>query len=515
MRITSIFLIICFLSGFTLAQVDTKSTAQKLDTYFTGLANDLELHGSVLVAEDGKIIYEKSFGYADVEARKLNTRDTEFQLASIAKPFTAIAVLQLKEKGKLNLDHKFVKYFPNFPYPDITIRHLLSHTSGLSDYELFSKLIELNPDKVYENKDIIPVMISMKVPLEFQPGEKWDYRNFNFSLLALLVEKLSGQKFEDYLKKNVFEPAKMTNTYVKTALINPTPSPNYAYNHVYPFLFSSEPVSINKKFTNPRFKRYLYNQGFIGDSNVYSTTGDLLKFDQALYNAVLLKNETLEESMTPAKLNSGEDDKIPPGPGGKGIGGMGNASNGLGWMIFDDASAGKIVWHAGGTSGAVTIFFRNVTKKQTVVVLDNTYNLTLYPKALSAMHILNGKPILPVKKSLAKIYGRTLIAQGAESAAVRLNEFKADTENYTLVEREFNNMAWDMMMNGYKTQALEAFKINTFLFPASDHIYGSYGEGLLEIGKKEEAIIMFNKALKINPNNDDAKKMLKKIESEK
>lgn len=512
MRIISIILFGCFLSVFSFAQTD-KSTAQKLDDYFTGLAGELELHGSVLVAENGKIVYEKSFGYADVEAKRLNTKDTEFQLASITKTFTAIAILQLKEKGKLSLDERFVKYFPDFPYAEITLRHMLSHTSGLLDYGLFNKLIAENPERVFENKDIIPVLKNAGVPLQFQPGEKWDYRNLNFDLLALLVEKLSERKFEDYLKKNVFDPARMTRTYIKTALINPNPTPNFAYNHVYPFLFSSELVSINKNFSNPSDKKFLYNHGFIGASNVYSTTGDLLKFDAALYGGVLLKNETLEEAMSPMKLNSGELNRQDPGPSGKGIGGMGIAFNGLGWGIFEDTSAGKIVWTAGGTSGVVTIFIRNLTKKQTVVVLDNTYNLTLYRKALSAMNILNGKPPIPFKKSLAGIYGRTLIAKGADSAAVRLNELKADTENYNLVEREFNNMAYDMMWNGFKPQALETFKINTFLFPASDNIYASYGEGLLEIGKKEEAVVMFNKALKINPNHEDAKKLLKKAES--
>jgi CubicO group peptidase (beta-lactamase class C family) len=514
MRPISVILLVCSLSVFSLAQTD-KNAVQKLDDYFTALAAERELNGSVLVAEGGKIIYEKSFGYADAEAKKLNTKDTEFQLASIAKTFTAIAVLQLKEKGRLSLDDKFARHFPDFPYPEITIRHLLSHTSGLPDYELFDKLIAENPDRVYENKDIIPVMKSAGIPLKFQPGEKWDYCNFNFDLLALLVEKLSGRKFEEYLKTNVFEPAKMTRTYVRTALINPNPTPNLAYNHTYPFLFSSELASIDKKFSNPRDKKFLYNHGFIGDSNVYSTTGDLLKFDAALYGGVLLKNETLEEALTPTKLNNGELNRHPPGPSGMGIGGMGIAFNGLGWFIFEDTSAGKIVWHSGGMPGVVTIFLRNVTKKQTVVVLDNSYNTTLYRKGLSAMNILNKKPVLTVKRSLARIYGRTLIARGADSAAVRLNELKADAENYSLVENEFNNMAYEMMWNGFKTQALETFRINTFLFPTSDNIYESYGEGLLEIGKKEEAIAMFSKALKINPNNEDAKKMLKKVESEK
>jgi tetratricopeptide (TPR) repeat protein len=163
--------------------------------------------------------------------------------------------------------------------------------------------------------------------------------------------------------------------------------------------------------------------------------------------------------------------------------------------------------------GILTIFLRNVAKKQTVIVFDNTMSPGLYRKGLSAMNILNGKPILPVKKSLARIYGRTLIAKGADSAAVRLNELKADTENYNLSEDEFNNMAYEMMENNFTAQALETFKINTFLFPASDSIHESYGDGLLRMGKKEEAIIMFNKALRINPDNKYARENLKKAES--
>ncbi|HEX8246772.1 MAG TPA: serine hydrolase [Pyrinomonadaceae bacterium] len=514
MRTIYLILFVCFLSGFTTAQTD-KSTAQKLDDYFTNLANGREFNGNVLVAENGKVVYEKSFGYADFEARKLNTKDTEFELASIAKPFTATAVLQLKEKGKLNLDDKFIKYFPEFPYAEITVRHLLAHTSGLPDLDLFDKLVAENPDRIFENKEVIPVMKAAKTPLRFQPGEKWSYNNFNYALLALLVEKLSGQKFDDYLKKNVFEPARMTRTYVRTSLINAQPTPNLAFNYTYPFLFSSELINVEKTFSNPFYKKTFYNHAFVGMSYVYSTTGDMLKFDRALYDAKLLKNETLEEAFTPTKLNSGEMNKPASRPGSLGFGGLGNSFNALGWFILEDAAAGKIVWHGGGMPGILTIFLRNVTKKQTVIVFDNTMSPGLYRKGLSAMNILNGKPILTVKKSLAGIYGRTLIAKGVDSAAVRLNELKADTENYSLSEDEFNNMAYDMMFNGFKEQALETFKINTFSFPTSDNVYESYGDALLRAGKKEEAIIMFKKALKVNPDNKYAKKNLIKAESEK
>lgn len=216
---------------------------------------------------------------------------------------------------------------------------MLAHTSGLPDLELFDKLVAENPDRIFENKEVIPVMKAAKTPLRFQPGENWSYNNFNYALLALLVEKLSGQKFEDYLKKNIFEPARMTRTYVRTSLINAQPTPNQAHHYTYPFLFSSEFINVEKNFTNPFYKKTFYNHAFLGMSYVYSTTGDMLKFDAALYDGSLLKNEPLEEAFTPTKLNNGENNKIPSRTGSLGFGGLGSSFNGLGWFVLEDASA--------------------------------------------------------------------------------------------------------------------------------------------------------------------------------
>jgi CubicO group peptidase (beta-lactamase class C family) len=489
-----------FLFNFCFAQ----TTSQKLDDYFSAVADNKEINGNLLIAENGKVIYKRSFGYADFETKRLNAENSEFNLASVSKTFTAVAVLQLKEKGKLSLDDKFVKYFPEFPYPEITIRQMLSHSSGLSDSDLsgiFNKPAAKTPEKISTDAELIPLIARAKVPLKLQPGEKWWYCNLAYRLLAILVEKVSGETFNDYLSKHIFQPAKMKNTYLKTSLLNRADSPQFSQNFDYPFKFSLERV----KFVGTRS---YYNEASFGYSNIVGTTSDLLRFDAALYNGTLLKNETLEEAFSPTKLRSGEDNRI-----WLNMGGMGSALNGLGWFIFEDASAGKIVWHTGGMPGCATIFLRNITKKQTVVLLDNTNSEGLYRRALSAMNILNGKPILPVKKSLTKIYGRALMEKGADYAAVRLNELKNDTENYNFSENDVNNMAYEMLENDYPAQALETFKLNTFLFPASDNVYESYGEGLLQIGKRDEAVRMFEKTLKINPQNEDAQKMLEKMKS--
>lgn len=499
MRFVPAAFFVCFLFNFCFAQ----TIPQKLDDYFSALGNNREINGNLLVAENGRIIYKQSFGYADFDSKRLNTDDSEFNLASISKTFTAVAVLQLKEKNQLNLDDKFVKYFPDFPYPAITIRQMLSHSSGLSDSDLspiFNETAAPKTGKVSTIEDLPARLARAKVPLKLQPGEKWWYCNLAYQLLALLVEKQSGEKFGAYLVRHIFQPAGMQHTYLKNALTNRKDSPQLSQNFDYPFKFS--PVRV--KFAG---ERSYYKDDSFGNGNVISTTGDLLRFDTALYNATLLKNETLDDAFSPTRLKSGENNKI-----WLNIGGMGGALNGLGWFIFEDESAGKIVWHTGGMPGCATIFLRNITKKQTVVLLDNTNSEGLYRRALSALNILNGKPVLPVRKSLTKIYGRALMEKGADFAAVRLNQLKADAENYNLSENDMNNMAYEMLENGYPRQALETFKINTLLFSASDNVYESYGEGLLKTGKKEEAVAMFKKSLEINPDNEDAQKMLKKIE---
>jgi CubicO group peptidase (beta-lactamase class C family) len=483
-----------------------QTASQDLGNYFSDLGNRGELNGNVLVAEKGKILYQGSFGHADFENGRLNSVDSEFNIASISKTFTAIAILQLKEKGRIALDDKFAKYFPDFPYPAITIRQLLSHSSGLSDTDLaniFTGFSAKHPGRVLTNNDLVALLHEAKIPLKLQPGEKWWYCNLGFQLLALLVEKVSGEAFSDYLAKHIFRPAKMDHTYLKTARINRADSPALSQNYDYPFTFSAQRV----RFTA---ERSYYNDALFGHSNIVTTTADLLRYDTALYDGTLLSNDTLEEALTASKLKSGELNKV-----WLNLGGMGNALQGLGWFIFEDTSAGKIVWHTGGMPGCATIFLRNLTRRQTVVLLDNTNSEALYRKGLSAMNILNAKPILTFQKSLAKIYGRALAEKGADYAAVRLNELRADSVNYKLTENEMNNMAYEMLEHGFGVQALETFKINTFLYPESDNVYESYAEALAKLGKKAEALTMVRKSLQLNPANEDAKKLLETMDGVK
>jgi CubicO group peptidase (beta-lactamase class C family) len=483
--------------------VTAQNHQTQLDSLFTSLSKNELFNGTVLIAENERIIYQKSFGYANFEKKILNDNNTNFQLASVSKVFTAVAVLQLMEKGKLKLDDEYKKYFPAFPYAGITIRQLLSHSSGISDQDVSAAINDYDKKigTKHTNAELIALLAEAKVKLKLAPGEKWWYSNTGYELLATLVEKLSITPFNRYLYTNIFQPVGMKNTYLKSDFLEKQDTTKLAGNYDYEFRYSTSRIKMEGENS-------YYNEASYGFSNIISTTNDLLLFDHALYEGKLLKLSTLDETYTPAILKNGQKDFV-----WKDIGGMGDACDGLGWFIFEDTSAGKIVWHAGGMQGCATIFLRNITKHQTVILLDNTSSEGLYKSGLDAMNILNDKTLLSIKKSLAKLYGKALMGKNATYASCILNQYKNDSIYYSLSEDDMNNLGYDFLSNNLIPQAIETFKINTFLYPESDNAYNSYAEALQKAEKKEEAIMMYKKSLQINSGNKDSQNSLSVLEA--
>jgi CubicO group peptidase (beta-lactamase class C family) len=470
---------------------------QRIDSMLNKLHENHNLNGNVLVAEKGNFLYKKSFGYANTEAGKLNNDSTRFQLASIGKTFTAVAILQLKEKGKIKLDDPVAKYLPDFPFAGVTIGHLLSHTSGLPDLQIFDPYVAERPEIIIDNSLVIPAL-KRSGKLNFTPGERWSYSNAGYSVLALVIEKVSKIKFMDYLAKNIWKPSGMNSTYPHS-LPFAKPDPLRAESYRMP-IYSYQ---LQKVDTMKKFKALLVNFGGLqGPGFIASTTQDLLNFDSALYNGKLLKPETLIEAYTPVKLKNGEDAVVEPG----------KLSFGLGWFILNDVSKGKIVSHSGFIPGGATIFIRNITTRQTVILLDNAESDGLHTTGGNVMNILVGRKLLPQKKSLVKVYVTDLLKSGADYAA-HFQELKADTAGYRFSSGEMDYAAHELNANGYKTQSLEASKLLTFIDPGAWQTYNSYGELLMSNGKITEAKAMFRKSLAINPDNHFAKDVLSKSPS--
>lgn len=384
MKLLNVFFLLFALTSFTNPGFCQQ---QRIDSMLNMLYENHNLNGNVLVAEKGSVLYKKSFGYANTEKGQLNNDSTRFQLASIGKTFTAVAVLQLKEKGKIKLDDPVAKYLPDFPFPDITIRHLLSHTSGLPDLQIFDPYVAERPEIIIDNSLVIPAL-KRSGKLNFKPGERWSYSNPGYCVLALVIEKVSKLKFMDYLAKNIWKPSGMTNTYsysIPLAIPDPLRGESYRMP-IYSY-------QLQKVDTMMKFKALLVNFGGVqGLGFIASTAQDLLNFDNTLYNGKLLTSETLAEAYTPVKLTSGQDAIVEPG----------KLSFGLGWFIRNDVSKGNIVSHSGFIPGGATIFIRNITTRQTIILLDNAESEGLHTTGENVMNIMTGKKLLPQKNRLSK-----------------------------------------------------------------------------------------------------------------
>lgn len=480
-----------------------KSYAQdvrsKLDSFYTSLTKEGRLNGNVLVAEGEHVVYHKSFGYADFEEMKSNNIRTAFQLASLSKPFTAIAVLQLADQRKLNLEDELKKYFPNFPYPGITISQLLSHSSGVSDQDLGQALaiFEKVNGHPHTNAELLQFLAGHPVSFKLAPGQKWWYSNLGYELLACLVEKVSGESFDRYLAQHIFKPADMKKTYLLSA---PEAQQTYqAKNYDYPKFYATDRTRIDQTAADYRERAY-------GHSNIVSTCEDLLKLVNHYFDGSLIKPGTVNKAIKGTRLENGQPNAV-----WMNIGGLGNTVDGLGWFIFTEPENKGQLFHAGGMAGAVTILLYDIEKKQTVIILDNTGSEGIYRNAQNGMRILNRQPITPAKRNLAKLYGRWLVSKGEKIAVEMLESNKKDTANFMLTENDMNNLGYAFLGDKLYSNAIAVFKLNCTLFPISDNAWNSYGEALEQIGQTKEAEEMYVKSLHLNPVNSDSQKALDRI----
>jgi CubicO group peptidase (beta-lactamase class C family) len=328
----------------------TNQKTLKLDTLYSELYENGAFNGSVLIAENGEIIFEKSYGLAEEQNnRKLND-STIFELASVSKQFTAMGIVQLKKDGKLSYQDDITKYVPELiDYKGITIQNLLNHTGGLPDY---MELSDKNWDKsnIATNDDMLEMFKQVKPKKLFDPNDKWDYSNTGYLILATIIERVSGQTFGQYLKQKIFEPLDMKNTFIYRRRFAPKEVPNYANGYIYSDSLQKKilPDEIGKDFY------VVYLDGIVGDGMVNSNPKDLLKWDRALYKDNLINDEDRELifSSVTTKDSSQTD-------------------YGFGWMIDSTKTYGKVASHSGGWAGYISYIERDIDNDKTIIILQN------------------------------------------------------------------------------------------------------------------------------------------------
>lgn len=307
-------------------------------------------NGSVLVIDNGKELYKKSFGYANFESKELLNNNSVFELASCSKQFTGMAIMMLVEQGKINYSDNIQKYIPNLPYENITVENLLTHTSGLPDYmDLLQK--HWDKKKFATNYDMVDLFKKYKPKVYFSPNETFDYSNTGYALLSIIIEKASGITYAEFLDKNIFKPLEMKNTRVyNTRRSNGEKINNYAYGYVY-----SDKL---KKYILPDslidLQFVIYLDAITGDGTVNTSVSDLAIWDNAIRQNKLVQKSTLSKALTPYKLKNGTESEY-----------------GYGQFIINGDKNEKLIHHGGGWPGYSTFILHFIDRKATIIVLSN------------------------------------------------------------------------------------------------------------------------------------------------
>jgi len=414
--ISILFVVLALLSAGTWhAYSHFFSTSAKLNSLVKAYVEQGSFSGSVLVAKDGKILLCKGYGFANYEHEVPNSPETKFRLGSITKQFTSMAIMQLQERGLLNVSDSVAKYIPDYPRGnEITIHHLLTHTAGIPNVTAFPK---------YQKKKIKPHTLEQLInrfkdkPLEFKPGEKHRYSNSGYMLLGYIIEKASGKKYETILKENIFVPLEMNNSgYDKASLVLKNRASGYG---------KADDELINSGYIDMSFPA--------GAGALYSTVEDLYLWDQALYTEKLATKESLETSLTPFKGNYG-----------------------YGWCIGESYNH-NFVGHGGGIDGFSTDIVRYPDDKICIIILSNLEYA--HPSGISnkIAAVLFGKRYeLPKKHVIVKV--------DPQIYDQYVGKYKLREKFFITVTKENDKLI---------TQATEQGKIE--IFPESETVFFNIG----------------------------------------
>lgn len=314
--------------------------SNNLNAAFSLLTSKKKFNGVVLISKKGKILIHQAIGYANFKRKtKLNVA-TRFELASVSKQFTAVAIMLLEERGLLKFSDTVQRFFPDFPYPNITIHLLLSHRSGLPLYYNFAPKYWKNRSLDLSNDSLMAMIIDKKPKVNFLPDQKFEYSNTGYCVLASIVEKISGESFANFLDKEIFQKVGMKNTFVCTK-----------YGSVLP---SNVAVGYDAK---KRLRLHTWLSGTTGDKGVYSTAYDLFLWSKALQESKIIKKESLINAMNAKSL----DKKI-------------FNNYGYGWHLGKVYWGQPLIYHGGLWNGFNTLFIRRLNDDVLIIVLSNITN---------------------------------------------------------------------------------------------------------------------------------------------
>jgi len=467
-------------------QINILTDNQQIRELIAAYHNQNRFNGVILVAKNGNKIFSEGFGNANLELNVPNSTDKKYLLASVSKTFTATLIMKLVDLGKLQLDTKLSDVLPWYRKDsggNVTIKQLLNHTSGIPNYMNLSIQSVDGLNREFGTIAIDKVAFAKKYcqgNLEFEPGTKWNYNNSAYFLLALIVEQVTGKSFDVAMNEMIFNPLEMN----ESGDLQPDPE------HVVDKLATGYVKSMD----GFRRMHYWNLSTALGAGSIYSTIDDMLKFDQALYSDSFLSAKAKSDMFTP-ELNG----------------------YGCGWEIREtrlgpNSEIKKIQTHEGFLWAWHTRFYRIPEDGYCVLIISNTGDSPLEKMFTGITDVLYGRtPVFP-KPSLSMEVKKNYETAGIEKAIsygkslLILNSSEWDT-----AENELNAFGYQLLNSNLQKDAIKIFQWNTELHPESWNVWDSYGEALISVGKKQEAIKAYLKSLEQNPGNKPGLEALEKL----
>jgi CubicO group peptidase (beta-lactamase class C family) len=453
------------------------SKKDDIDTLLAKYNAVQQFNGSALVANREGVILKKGYGFANFEWQIPNAADTKFRLGSITKQFTSMLVMQLVAEGKIKLDEKMTTYLPDYRADTgnrVTIRHLLTHTSGIPSYTAEQGFMQNVSRNSFKVADFVKAHTSGD--LEFEPGSKFAYDNSGYFLLGAIIERVTGKTYEEVLRQRIFDPLGMKDSgYDHPATILPRRASGY------------ELTPAGYRNTDYLDMSIPYAAG-----SLYSTVEDLYKWDRALYEATLLSDELKATMFTPALENYAF---------GWGVGPM---------KLQDGKTEIRTIRHNGGINGFSTVIVRVPDTRELVVLLDNSSRGDKLDEiARDIFSTLHGIPAHGPRKSIVDVALSTVQSGGVEKAITDYRELKrTKPDEYDFREPELNRLGYLLLGQGRAADAIAIFKLNVEMYPESSNVYDSLGEAYMVHGDHDDAVANYKKSLELNPKNTNATQQL-------
>jgi len=425
--------------------------------------------GTVLVARGGDIVYARAFGDANRDHRVANILESRFNIGSIGKTFTGAAIMQLVERGKVELDVPVSSYLEGFPYGDsITIHHLLSHTSGMSNYMAHPEY-RARMSSLRRIRDWLPLIYDQE--LVFQtPGNRFEYSNSGIVTLGAVIEEVTGTPYREYIRANILAPAGMMATGI-----------NFP-EEIVPNRASGYTKTASGKLTG----EILQVPPASADGGIETTVLDLLKFDRALKGESLLTEASKERMFTPNLQNYGYC-----------------------WRVAVD-NGRKTIGHGGGAPGVSASFMRYPDDDVTIIVLSNYSGAAQRPARVLEAIVFGEKYAAP-KAPMGEVIYRALKDGQVEGTVEGLDAMLEQRDYEIRGPFELNMLGYELLGEGEADLAVAVFKLNLSHYPRDPNCYDSLAEGYLTKGDREEAIELYRKALKIDPAFENSQRMLERL----